>query len=91
MESLPPHPGLGMRKGRRGSWSGAPGLGDIARGREKSAPGVVLKTESPRRAPCLLCCSEADGSRPRPRTRSLTASLQEAGTSCRIHPLLVEP
>ena len=90
MQSLPPHPGLGMRKGHRGSRPGAPGLGAISRGQEKSAPGVVLKKEPPPREPCLLCCSEADGSRPQPHTVSPTASLQEAGTSSRIHPLPVE-
>lgn len=70
MESFPLHPGLGMRKGHRGSRPGAPGLGDVSRGREKSAPRVVLKKAPPPRELCLLCCTEADGSRPQPRTMS---------------------
>lgn len=86
----PSTPRLGDAEGHRGSRPGAPGLSAISRGREKSAPGVVLKKEPPPREPCLLCCSEADGSRPQPRTVSPTASLQEAGTSSRIHPLPVE-
>lgn len=74
---LPPHPGRRMRKGHRGSRPGAPGLGDVSRGREKSAPRVVLK-ERLRRGTALCVAPGADGSAPAPH-HVITASVFRLG------------